>query len=400
LSRFAVDLVTLKSGERLRGAFMGRDANRIVSMAVQRDWLKKNEPKYYEKLAKDESTAAVQANQALVQRIEKWIANKPENNFMVAYLKGEFEDAQDQLKATEKTGVDAQFVVVQFPDNRIRTKYSQQTINRKIALLAWQEEYKDVENREATDLARELEDDGFKLADEEVDLSNRIPTRPQSEREWAARQAIVEFNFGEKLEYQGTGTALFRTGKEKQVDLAKVLPQILQGTLKNQLGGIEDLLNEPGLNGRRPAAKNVNKQDFSKQITEAKQEGARSFRVTKLDLNPGGGRATVTGLFVVQMPNGKWETIWKSTVSEDAKKARPDAEFQIKNDPQLKQLTELLNGLGGGLDGQLNTAIRFGGATMEAQKKADSEFFKFRDKYMRRLSGPRIRLPAAKPSSK
>ena len=398
LSRFAVDLVTLKSGERLRGAFMGRDAKGIVSMAVQREWLKQNEPKYLEALLAAEKESALAADQELIQRNEKWIAQNPKQDLLIAFLKGEIDESKDRIQTINKTGVDAQFVVVRFPDNRIRSKYSQQPSNRKIALLAWQESYKDVETREAEDLAKALDQDGLELDKEVVNLSSRLPIKRQSDREWAARQAIVEFAFGEQLEYQGTGTALFRTGKEQQIDLAKVLPQLLQNTLKTQLGGLEDLLNEPGLNGRRPAANRANaRPDFTKQIAEATKMGVRGFRVTSLDLNPTAGRAAVTGQFVARMPNGKWETIWESTITEDATKARPGAEFQIKNDPQLKQLTSLLNGLDGGLDGQLNTAIRFGGATMEAQKKADTKFFEFRDKYMRRLSSPTISVPAARP---
>ena len=36
-ARFAVDLVTLNSGKRLRGAFLGIDAKGVVTMALQRD---------------------------------------------------------------------------------------------------------------------------------------------------------------------------------------------------------------------------------------------------------------------------------------------------------------------------------------------------------------------------
>lgn len=393
LARFAVDLVTLKSGERLRGAFMGRDDNRIVSMAVQRSWLKQNQPKFYEDLIAAEKEAALHAEQDLSNRVQGWIDEEPQQNLMLAFLKGELRDSQDRIESIKADGVDVQFVVVKFPDNKITFKYSQQPDNRKIALLAWREKLKDVETREVADLSKALARDGLEPAQEVVDLSSRLPTTVQSDREWAARRAIVEFNYGEKLEYQGMGKALFRTGGEQKMDLAQVLPQILQSTLTSQLGGLEELLGEPGQNVRpRPAAQNP-QADFSGPIADAKQAGVRSFRVTTLDLNPTGGQAAVTGHFVALMPSGEWETIWKETTTEDSSKARPEVENQIKNDPQLKQITDVLKGLGGGLDGQLSTAIRFGGATMEAQKKADQSFFKFRDQYMRRLSGPAISLP-------
>jgi hypothetical protein len=394
-SQLAVDVVTLKSGVKLRGAFMGRDANRIVSMAVQRKWLKKNQEAFYAEQMKAENEAALKSNQALKDRVQSWLDEEPDQNLMVAFLKGEMRELNDRIATIKEDGVDAQFVVVRFPDKDIRSKYSQKPANRKLALLAWEEEYKDVENRKATDLLKALERDGYKPADEIVDLSSRLPVRRQGAREWGARRAIVEFSFGDKLEYQGMGDALFRTGGEEKPDLAKILPQILQSALTSQVDGLQELLGEPGLNVRQKPAAKKKKLDFSGPIAEAQRLGVRSFRVTSLDLNPTAGRAAVTGRYVVKMPNGKWETIWQATSIEDASKARPDFENQIKNDPQLKQITGLLNGLGGGLDGQLNTAIRFGGATMDAQKKADQAFFKFRDKFMRRLSSPPVRLPTA-----
>ncbi len=39
--------------------------------------------------------------------------------------------------------------------------------------------------------------------------------------------------------------------------------------------------------------------------------------------------------------------------------------------------------------------MRYGAATMEAQKTADSRFFQFRDRLLRRLDGPVLRIPAA-----
>ena len=65
-----------------------------------------------------------------------------------------------------------------------------------------------------------------------------------------------------------------------------------------------------------------------------------------------------------------------------------------------KQIALVLSGsgklLGVVTDGDIRRAL-LGGATMEAQKKADTKFFEFRDKYMRRLSSPTISVPAARP---
>jgi hypothetical protein len=43
-------------------------------------------------------------------------------------------------------------------------------------------------------------------------------------------------------------------------------------------------------------------------------------------------------------------------------------------------------------------AIRFGAATQEAQKQADGRFFEFRDRHLRRLDGPVLRIAPAAPA--
>ena len=62
--RFAVDLVTLKSGDRLRGALLGASADGTVSMAVQREWLKRSRPRFYEEATRFETASASGKNRA------------------------------------------------------------------------------------------------------------------------------------------------------------------------------------------------------------------------------------------------------------------------------------------------------------------------------------------------
>jgi hypothetical protein len=171
LSELAVDSVTLKSGQKLRGAFIGRDVNRVVSMAVQRKWLKENGEDFYNELVPGETAAALQADGNLAKRVQSWLDEKPKQNLMVAFLKGEIDEVNDRIATTKEDGVDSQFVVVRFLEKEIRSKYSQKPASRKIALLAWQEEYKNVETRPASELLAELERDGLKPPEEVVDLS-------------------------------------------------------------------------------------------------------------------------------------------------------------------------------------------------------------------------------------
>lgn len=393
LTRFAVDFVTLKSGDRLRGALLGQDSQGVISMAVQRAWLTDRRPELLEKHAEQERTNAVENATRLRDRIKSWIADTTEPQLKIAFLETELDRAEAVLKAaSDPDGLKTQFVVLRFRPAEIATSFAQPAQNRQVAVVSWSEKLDDVERREVRDLLAELRKNGIdNPADEAVSLSDRVPPMAESDDSWAARRAIVDYHFGTKLDFQGMGGALFRTGAgAKPLNLAQVLPQLIQ----SQLGGLNsigEILGEPGFGPAKP--KTADKEDELKTAIEtAEREGASGFRVTQLEMNMPRQRIYVSQKFLAQMPNGSWQTIWQKTISEDASKARPEAQKQIENDPQVKQVFKLLEGLGGAAGGKLNLAMQFGGATMAAQKAADRQFFEFRDQYLRRLDGPPLIL--------
>ena len=390
-ARFAVDLVTLDSGDRLRGAFAGVNADGVVSMAVQRDWLKKTKPEMYKEITQDESVDAKAAATELRTRVQTWLDEKPESNAVVTFLEVELERVDEQLaKLNEARGNagTSQFVMLKFPRRKAKYSFAQSAANRRIAMLAWRERFKDVETREAADLEKQLRDLGIDPAAEAPNLADRLPVVRQDENEWAARRAVIEYEFVGKLDFQGIGKALVRTdGGAGKVGLEQLLPQILPQLLQDQLGGqLADLLQEPGSNPRRGTEKSA--PDFSTAIREAERAGRKSFRVTTVDLNLQQQRANVETRFVAKLLAGKWETVWLHKASGDPSTPRPDIQRQIENDPQVAEALKLVKSLGLGAGGQLDVALNFGAATMEAQKATDQEFFRFLDRYVQHLDGP------------
>ena len=394
LNRFAVDMVTLKSGERLRGALLGEQPDGTVSMAVQRDWFQKNRPDMFRKATAGETEDAQRRLTELEARLRKWITDRREVNDLVVYLETELDritERSQTLKDNPDAGTGTQFVMLSLPKNRLDFWFAQPPENRHIAGLAWTFRLDDVESREVDDLVAELRKRDI---DPEIDiprLTDRLPGRAQTDREWAARQAIVEFEFGQRVEFQGMGTALFRTGKgAKQMGmeqmLAEMLPQLMQNQLANQLGGLSDLLNEPGLGRPQPIA--ARGPDLKKAVAAAEKENVRGFRVTQLELNIARQVARVNGRFVARMPDGEWAIVWTSTVNGDATQPRPGLRERIEKDPQVAQILKTVKGLGLGIEQQLDTAMQFGAATMEAQQEADKEFAAFRERYLDRLDTP------------
>jgi hypothetical protein len=388
-ARLAVDLVTLDSG-RLRGAFLGVDADGIVTMAVQRSWLKSTRPARYEELVGHEAAEAKAAAMQLLDRIRSWLDEKPKSNALVTFLEVEVERVEARLAKLDARAGDSQFVLVKFPRRAAKYSFAQPPQNRRIAMLAWRERLDDVETREAADLEKQLRDAGIDPATDVPDLADRLPPALQDETEWAARRAVVEFELADKLEFQGIGNALVRTdGGAAKVGLEQLLPELLPQLLQDQPGGqLADLLQEPGLNPRR--GNKTSTPDFSGAIRQAERSGTNGFRVTTVDLNLQQKRANVETRFLAKLPSGKWETIWSHQAAGDTSKPRPDIQRQIENDPQVAEALKLAKSLGLGAGGQLQTAMNFGAATMEAQKIADQAFFHFLDRYVQHLDGPRL----------
>jgi hypothetical protein len=103
---------------------------------------------------------------------------------------------------------------------------------------------------------------------------------------------------------------------------------------------------------------------------------------------------TVEDRFVAHMPDGTRETIFVATENRDGTVERTDLEARIRADSQVGDLLEAVDGLG--LGGELETAVRFGAATMEAQQAASARFFEFTARYSRRLDGPALKWDAAR----
>jgi len=393
--RFAVDFLTLKTGTQLRGALLGKDDDGVVSMAVQRDWLTERRPALLAEHIRQEQAEALRNATILADRIRAWIADTTEPQLKIAFLQTELDRATMTLTALAKpAGVKTQFVVLRIPRQDIRSTFQQSPRNRQIAVVAWSEQLKDIERREATDLLAELKQHGITdPATEPVDLTDRVPAQPETAHQWAARQAIIDYHFGRKLNFQGMGGALFRTGDgAKPLNLSQLLPQLLQAQL-GSLNVIGEILGEPGFGPQKPGpAGHATGKALATAIATAEREKVSCFRVTQVELQIARRQAQVRQQFLVHMPDASWQAVWQTTVTQDASKPRPGLEQQIQDDPQIGQVLKLAGGLGGARGNPVETAVRFGGATMEAQKTADRQFFEFRDRFVRRLDSAPLQL--------
>ena len=378
LSQRGLDLVALRSGPSLVGAIAGNAPDGSLRVVVERGWLEAAHPKLYQHVVEEETQTTRRVLEELLPRITRWKERRPDEQNLTAFLTLEEQrvrkalDELDDAPATNKT----QLVWLALTPADIRRVVRQPPERRQIALLAWRERLPDVPTASANSLERTLRERGVEITAEQVDLSDRLPPLPQDEREWAARVALVEHQFVERFELQGTGSALVAIGGEQPVITPELIGEIYRAEvakLLDEVAGAKALIDDSWVD---------------EAVQRARQKKAGAVRVTRVDPDLGRGRVTVESRFLTELPGGQWETIWSHREVADVGRPRPELEERIRKDPQIQQVLKTFQGAGLAVERSLAQALQFGAATLEAQQNADARFQQFQDRYLRRLDGP------------
>lgn len=390
LTESGVDLVVVKGGPRLLGAILERSPDGGVSIAVERAWLKTTHPRFFEQVARDEEAERQRGLVELRERLAAWIKRRADAEELLFFVKKEAARVDEALpKPDIAAKTSPQFMLLEFPRERIERIYAQPASRKQVALVAWRERLPNVEHQSVTSLARSLKKQGIDPAAELVDLSSELPRRSQDDREWAARVAIVEYMYRKRIDFQGTGDVVVRADDgAARPDFAVLAGEIL----KSQLAG---LLDPDGTAKVKPEQAKW----WEAATKSAEREQVTGFRLTRVDQDLSAKRVTVESRFSAQMPDGSWQVVWTQTEIADASKARPETEKAIAKDPQVSQAFKLAKAAGLSAEEPLQLALRTGAATMEAQQAIDTRFFEFRDRYLQHLDGPPLpvapRAPAA-----
>lgn len=378
--RQAGDHVALRNGSKLRGVLF-EQSDKSVTLLVSAKWLSVTNAKLHQ-MSRPQTVATHKAG--LEQAVQRLKAEPPPAAEAIgAFLKQQLEDAEAELTKADKFEPD--FLWLTLPMKDVARVDAATSENRQLLAWAWAEGLDRAEARAVDDLSRELKARNVSPVGWPLPFVERLPVREQTDNEWAARRALVEYVLGSRLDFQGTGDVLARAGKEAQVDLGLLLVDLLRKQLQSQFG---DLLGErPARNGRDNTAKS---ESLAKAIQTAESEKRNGFRATRLEFANDLQQAAVTTQFVARLADGSWRTIFQHTQRADAEQVRPEIEKRIQNDPQVKKVLDLTRQLGVSGDAQIQQAIRFGAATMTAQQNCDREFAAFCDIYLPSLVRPTL----------
>ena len=390
----AFDQLSLKGGPRLLGLSLGRRPDGKTMFIVRREWLKKAQPKFLQKAEIEEAAETKSALTDLTVRIAQWRKDRNPDRLFQAFLDEEQARVKKTLADIEAEAYveAAPFLYFEFPIAKVEKFVNYPPPKRLVALSAWREQLTDVESRSATNLDQQLKKQQANLSDDLDWLLDSLAPRRDSEAQWTARQAIVEYRFRKPLDFQGTGDLVIRAGENGP---ALAGAELLQQLLKSMAGNSLQELLEPDLFPRNKDKNSdpANSKWLATASKIAQADGIRGLRVTFVEPDLDARTVAVETRFMAQMPDGSWKTAWQFREQTDASKARPETEKQIEQDPQVQKVFELVKSIGLGAEDQIKSAIRFGAATMDAQKIADSQFYQFRDNHLRRLDGPMLPVP-------
>lgn len=380
------DVVRLTTGDVIRGQIVRRNSEGSLLMLTQRNWLIKRLPRLADATLDEEQRRTRQALQEIVIRLDDRLAAPPTpaEAPLRFFLTGERSRIHDRLAADQVA--DYQFLWLPLPSKKIREIRLADPDERRLVQWGWHEQVVDCETLSQRGLTDLLTQRGIDPSQNPPSLIERIPPLPQGEDEWRARLALLDDTLGKPVSFQGTGTLLIRTDEEPGID--GILPAIKASLDRS----FTDLFSEAIPGERNPATGRESAEAWLTPARDAVPDIGR-FLATRVHTDPAHNRVEVESVFEVRLADTTWTHLWADTVRVDATQPRPDLEARIQEDPRVHQLLAAARALGVVDEQLLQTVIRFGAATMEAQETLSSRLAAFRRDHTLRIDAPPIDLP-------
>lgn len=382
-----VDEVTLTSGKKMYGIVIQRDPNAGLTMMVERAWFEKTYPKLYASHVTSEVKSDVAAKTNHLFRLEAWWKSRVDDAELVTFIDREMERIEKERNARKTNGINdlKPFTLLNYPASQVKNIFIQSAAHHKIAGLAWKHKFDRVTTRSVTAIKRELEKLNVDTNTETFDLSTQLSsTRDQSEIEWSARVALIEFKMRTQLEFQGSGRNLVRINPDKPVEIQTLMTQFMGSGLTGG-GQLDELLKELGYSGTQKGLKD----DWWKNAAEiAEAEGVLGFLVARVIQKPSNPVATVEHCFFAQIKPGQWKQVAKLAAIANRNNVNQTDVDRIKGDPQIQKVLGIAKGLGLGSGDVIDQAIRQGAATETALIESRNKFYKFLNRYTKRTDGP------------
>ncbi|MFK7822173.1 MAG: hypothetical protein AB8G99_25990, partial [Planctomycetaceae bacterium] len=377
----AVDYISVRNQLPFFGVVVEHQGTQPTVVAVQRKWLKAERPEQYEAYRKQEIQLGLAQRKALLARINKWIKERSQDADLVEYLNEQKQVLTQLHRVPDEPKT--QFMLITLPSKSVRRVQRSAGKPPRPLWPAHREKLQQIETRSAESLEEELRKNKVAVPTSPVDLSNRIPSPGDNEIQWAARQAIIEQLYRSPVKMVGTPNMLVReNGNGNRADAGQIIAKLMQ----SQVSDLIKELSEPNAFGK----KSVKPAWMKQAIAEAKKTDSRAAYVMLVTPDPTMREAVVEAYLIGRMPNGSWRTVWNTRHTAKPSEDK-ELEDQIREDDQVKSILNTLGALGH--QDAIDKAIRFGAATMKAQRAARDAYVYWRDPFFDRLDQPMLKLP-------
>ncbi len=351
-----VDRVTLKDGSQLLGVGI---SEKPAQLLLRTAWIKSSDDKFYnDQLKPLLETSNQTARSAVASKLQKEIDHLRQTIPNDQQRIGLLEEIHDQLVQVDEN--DPDFIIVEIPKSRLRKIDAQPTARRELCRLAMLNKIPDVEELHWKSVTAQLQ------AIPESQRRRAATAKPTDDTLDADRiLSAVDVRLN-------TATRLVKSGDQffdetSKPDMSAIINSMLGGNVQKVLG---ELLNE----GASPAAQRTlsdSLPDAAGNLADAKNQ--RTVAISGFDFDIAEGSAIVTRQLFRKTDDGKWTLLLSSEGKSTAAELKPGQVDAIQDDPQIKQITEIVQGLGLG-DGQLSNALQMGAVVQNAMSQSSNAF--------------------------
>ncbi len=352
------DRISLKDGTHLFGMAVSEKPARLV---VRTAWLEQQLPDFFNEkiktaLAENKDDTKSPLATALQAEIDKLDDTNPDEHRRASLLN----DVRKRL--VPDVGELPPFIFVEVGKTQLRSLETQKEQRRELCRLAILNDLKDYEDAHWKTVADQLQS-----IPEQQRRTALNEQQSNTDEQLQRVLAAVDHQLGTVTRLVQSGGEVFEEGK--QLDFGALMSSMMGGNVQSLLN---ELLNEGGKAPQNVTA-NAEFPSSAKALAEKNQHDTVS--ISSFDFNLEQGTATVSKRLFRKAKDGSWKFTMSASGQASSADLKPGQADEIANDPQIKEIAGIANGLGIG-GNQLETALSMGAVVRNAMNQAENNFVK------------------------
>jgi hypothetical protein len=349
------DRASLKDGTQLFGMAVSEKPAKLV---VRTAWVEQQLPDFYANDLKPMLTKlAAHEPSTLVQQLEKEIELAKQQSPDDRRRSGLLKEVRDRL-VPDPNDV-PEFVTLEVAKGRLRSLELQKEPRRELCRLAILNGLVDYEDQHWKSVTQQLQ------AIPEGQRKTSLPAAKDSDDDIDKILASVDVQLGAVTKLIQSGDQVF--DESQKPDLAALMSSMMGGNVQTLLN---DLLNE---GGKAPPQASTSDEFPSAAKVAAEKNQHKTVVLSSFEFDLEAGSATVSKRMFRQKDDDSWSMVLVSSQTSSVNDLKPGQADAIANDPQIKEISGLVSGLGIGGD-KLDTALKMGAVVQNAMNSADNEF--------------------------